>query len=240
MGKFWPACVAFVITCTGTTVFREPDDTSENGPLASCYIFMFSVFLLLWDLRVYPRTLRKQWNLFQFIIEFCIAEFIMEQLLFDFWFPLEKSLIAAIPKLGEYIEKGFKKLGQDINLECFKSDKVGNYASYTLSIFFLIAVLHATRAIDLRILECGISTFFSDTYSRFKRFMMENTPRIFTKERDDTRCNKYRNHNYNQSVMMSNYSNSDFSDEYDELPIDFEYVPCKIGKKDSYYKRYRK
>lgn len=58
MGSFLAACMAYFLNSYGIMIFLEAKDV-KGGPLLSSYIFMFSLFILLWHQRVYPKSLRK-------------------------------------------------------------------------------------------------------------------------------------------------------------------------------------
>ncbi|KAJ8973714.1 hypothetical protein NQ317_009308 [Molorchus minor] len=154
MGKFLPVFLTFILQLCGVKIFRDVGEQVE-GPLAATYIFLFAIFLLLWDIRLYPNSLRKL-GLFQYFVEFLIAQFLFENILLDFWFPLEVTLLLLPLELASTVEE---MLTTYANLACgplcegLRDERAGLVLSYVLSVFFLIAVLHATRAIDLRELE---------------------------------------------------------------------------------------
>lgn len=58
MGNLIPVFVAFVLNCCGVYLFIDPK-LSGCGPYVSMLIFNFAVFLLLWDVRLYPTSMRK-------------------------------------------------------------------------------------------------------------------------------------------------------------------------------------
>ncbi|KAJ8939242.1 hypothetical protein NQ318_015200 [Aromia moschata] len=135
--------------------FREPSDVG-TGPLVATYVFIFSVFLLLWDIRLYPKSLRKLGRLCQCFIEFVIAAFLFENILMDFWFPLEIGVLALPQKAAGLIEDLLATGSWNCPTSLcdgLRSEQTGYVLSYLLSFFFLFAVLQATRAIDLRELE---------------------------------------------------------------------------------------
>lgn len=57
MGKFAPVFLAYILNCFGVNIFREATPGCE--PLISCLIFLAAVFFLLWDMKLYPTSLRK-------------------------------------------------------------------------------------------------------------------------------------------------------------------------------------
>lgn len=84
-----------------------------------------------------------------------MATFLLEHLLSDFWLPLEDAVIAGLPKLANWQKELVKQSGWDVEVICdfLKKPMAGVVASYTLSVFFLLCVLHATRIIDFRLLK---------------------------------------------------------------------------------------
>lgn len=79
----------------------------------------------------------------------------MEHIMNDFWFPLEASMIAFLPKVADYEACVLKQFGWKSPgmLRFLKSDISHVMASYAMSLFFLVTMLHATRLIDLRLLR---------------------------------------------------------------------------------------
>lgn len=76
----------------------------------------------------------------------------------DFWFPLEAALMSAPAKLAEHVEE-LLQTGEwscEAFCEFLKDESTGLIASYVASTDFLIIVLHAIRAIDLRALQLVI------------------------------------------------------------------------------------
>lgn len=68
MGNLAAVTAAFILRTYGINIFREPKDVG-GGPLFSSYFFLFASYLLLYDLRLYPKSLRALGKLSQFIIE---------------------------------------------------------------------------------------------------------------------------------------------------------------------------
>lgn len=68
MSNIVAVLVAYIICCNGILIFREPKEVG-TGPLISCYLFMLAAALLLYDLSVYPQSLRKLGVIFQTIVE---------------------------------------------------------------------------------------------------------------------------------------------------------------------------
>lgn len=58
MGSFLPVFLAFILNSYGIYIFLEPK-LPGCGPFLSLIIFMFAAFVLLWDIRLYPKSLRK-------------------------------------------------------------------------------------------------------------------------------------------------------------------------------------
>ncbi|XP_057671424.1 uncharacterized protein LOC130903377 [Diorhabda carinulata] len=142
------------------------------GPLVSSYLFLLALFLLLCELEVYPASLRKLGTIFQNIIEMFIAAFIAEIIIVGFWFPLEANVMRALEKSADVIEE---LVWSDNYWNCdtlcnILRSRIARYVvSYMLSAFFLIIVLHASRAIDLRALDEGVDCFINDIVFRVKR-----------------------------------------------------------------------
>nr|CAI5869752.1 unnamed protein product [Callosobruchus analis] len=84
----------------------------------------------------------------------------MENLMIDFWFPLE----GAVSELPSKMADGLDEIITCGSLcEALRSDKTKVAASYMMSGLLLLMVLHATRMIDLRKLAEGPS-FFSGIF----------------------------------------------------------------------------
>lgn len=73
----------------------------------------------------------------------------------DFWFPLELVVLRAASVLADFLEEMLQSGSWPCDTVCdvLRNEYTSYVASYMLSVFFLLAVLHATRAIDLRELE---------------------------------------------------------------------------------------
>lgn len=52
----------------GVNIFRNPKDVG-SGPLVSSYMFIFTLFLLFYDLKIFPTSLRSLGGLSQIVIE---------------------------------------------------------------------------------------------------------------------------------------------------------------------------
>ncbi|XP_057671445.1 uncharacterized protein LOC130903394 [Diorhabda carinulata] len=172
MGKFLSVIICYLLICSGYQFFREYTRVSDESMWPS-YIFLTSVLLLLYDLRLYPKTLRKLDKYSQITIEFLVALFLMEHILYDFWFPLETGTEMALIKLADKIDESKIENVQQFETvsESIKSSTCKIIAIYILSIFFLLSVLHAIRAVDFRALQDGPSCFFGDISYRLKRFL---------------------------------------------------------------------
>lgn len=79
----------------------------------------------------------------------------MEHLVSDFWLPLEEAVIAAMPQIATFEIYLVRQSGWDIKVigDFFQKKIARILASYALSTFFLMSVLHATRIIDFRLLR---------------------------------------------------------------------------------------
>ncbi|XP_019878073.1 uncharacterized protein LOC109605924 [Aethina tumida] len=167
MAHLVSAALAFTLVYLGKTIFREVPDYKDNGRLASCYVFLIAIFFLLWYYGTYPNSFRKNWFI-QFWLEFLIAEFIMEQLLVNFWFPLEKTLVEVLPKVGRKIENTLMNPPFEtyVDMDWTEDSTFGLIASYVLSCFFLVAVLHAIKVFDLKSFKFGTMNYSKKNISK--------------------------------------------------------------------------
>lgn len=87
--------------------------------------------------------------------------FFMEVIMNDFWLPLDAAMGVFLPKVADFekdiLEKGGWE-GEGI-LQFLREDNAKVVASYLLSIFFLLAVLHATRIVDFRLLRYFLTQY---------------------------------------------------------------------------------
>lgn len=58
MGLFLPVFLAFILNSRGYFIFVAAK-LPGCGPYLSMLVFMFAAFILLWDVRLYPTSLRK-------------------------------------------------------------------------------------------------------------------------------------------------------------------------------------
>ena len=72
----------------------------------------------------------------------------MENLVYDFWFPTENFVL----QVAFLVNENIKVTGLDIK-DMLDSVPLALIASYCISTFFLITVLHGTRVIDVRLLR---------------------------------------------------------------------------------------
>lgn len=88
-------------------------------------------------------------------MQFFIATFLLEHLVSDFWLPLEEATMNFLPKVAEIEDDLLKQSGWDSEVltDFLKKEQTGILSSYTLSIFFFMCVLHATRVVDFRLLR---------------------------------------------------------------------------------------
>ncbi|XP_074031042.1 uncharacterized protein [Leptinotarsa decemlineata] len=226
MGKLLAVALALILVCNGQQIFRETVPI-EAGPLLSLYTFMAAIFLLLYDLRLYPTSLRKLDGFGQTFIEFLVSAFLMENIMLDFWIPLIATITQEmLPNFADFLDETM--LDKDWNCADFcdfiKSDTFATVISYVLSIFFLIAVLHAIRAIDLRAFEDGPGCFFGDIFFRVKRFFRRKLrslgfgvrKRVKIRESIDKKNGKNKSNNVaNLSKNKDPCLGDDKLDEYD-------------------------
>ncbi|KAJ8971127.1 hypothetical protein NQ314_000859 [Rhamnusium bicolor] len=179
MGKLLPIFAVTIILSNGFFIFRDQDEPYKGNVVIPCYIFLFSLFLLLCEMRIYPKSLRKLGRLGQTIIEYFIATFIMENLLTDFWIPLETQLLIGLAKLSVQLEETLQSFDIVCGAVCdvLGSEMAGLAARTILSLFFLLAVLQATRAIDFGQLRCGVGFFFTDILFRLKWYFKRTVMR---------------------------------------------------------------
>lgn len=172
MGHLIPVLAAFILNCCGICLFIDPK-LSGCGPYLSTLIFNLAVFVLLWDIRLYPTSMRKlgtccssilqvsnikcrkAFNFFILSFQFFIAALITEHLVADFWLPLEEDVMHLLPKIADVEEELLRQGGFEIDAitEFLRKEETQIAASYLLSLFFLLCVLHATRIIDFRLLR---------------------------------------------------------------------------------------
>ncbi|XP_028128267.1 uncharacterized protein LOC114324601 [Diabrotica virgifera virgifera] len=172
MGKFLAVSSAYLLICSGYQIFRVPFDPLIQY-LIPFYIFLTAVFLLLYDLRLYPKPLRKLDKLSQTAVEFLVAVFLMENIILDFWIPLQDGTASVTYTLAEKLDEinYYEFYPLRIITEILETSIFNTCVIYILSIFFLLSCLHAIRAVDFRALDEGPSCFFSDIVYRSKRFM---------------------------------------------------------------------
>ncbi|XP_028128269.1 uncharacterized protein LOC114324602 isoform X2 [Diabrotica virgifera virgifera] len=170
MGNIIGILIALVYIACNQEIFKKsPSD--PPGPLVSTYLFLLALFILLCELQVYPASLRKLGTIPQVVLEVFLATFIAEIIIVDFWFPLESiamdNLIHIADLFEELLSSG--KWNCDVVCDMLRSHSARYSVSYAISTFFLFTVLHATRFIDIRTLDGGISCFFGDILGRSKR-----------------------------------------------------------------------
>lgn len=73
----------------------------------------------------------------------------------DFWLPLEEDVMHLLPKIADVEEELLRQGGFQCETitEFLRKEQTQIAASYCLSLFFLISVMHATRVVDLRLLR---------------------------------------------------------------------------------------
>ncbi|XP_025834039.1 uncharacterized protein LOC112905577 [Agrilus planipennis] len=102
--------------------------------------------------------------------------FIMEYILVDFWNPLENYLITTTPRVGESFYDFLQRSGIGCKIifcdiaDFLRCDVAAIMSSYTMSLFFLTCVLHATRVVDFRLLSSGCKIFGKDIVIRLRKF----------------------------------------------------------------------
>ncbi|XP_068905770.1 uncharacterized protein Ttc19 isoform X2 [Tenebrio molitor] len=171
MGKFCSVLVASLQYLFTIYVFKKPDLTG-CGPLISSLTVLLAVSLILWSLPLYPRRLRKLMTGGNCLAQYLIAVFLIEYIMGCFWFPLEAAVLALLPKTASIVEQFFAHHDIVCHLPCdfLKREGTGMFISYFLSFLILLAAMHATRIINLKLLASGITPFIHDVTRRLQRF----------------------------------------------------------------------
>ncbi|KAK9870416.1 hypothetical protein WA026_007985 [Henosepilachna vigintioctopunctata] len=152
MVGYAPALLAMALNLDGVNIFKEPK-ALFTGPYLSYFIFMFAIFVILTHINLYPSYFRKLCWCGNILIEFFWSQFMFEYLLHEFWFPVDETVSSIIANSIENADQ-YEQLEPMKNiLEALKSDNTGIVCSYLLSCFFLSAALHATKIIDLRMIN---------------------------------------------------------------------------------------
>ncbi|XP_049822023.1 uncharacterized protein LOC126265264 [Aethina tumida] len=86
-----PQIVALILTCF-EVYYRDLLTANENGPILSCYLFLFSTFLISWQAKILLDYFRLT-NPMKCFLEFLLAYVFIEYELLYVWMPLEKMLI---------------------------------------------------------------------------------------------------------------------------------------------------
>ncbi|VEN52919.1 unnamed protein product [Callosobruchus maculatus] len=178
MTNLFSVFVSYLSLSLGYQIYRSPPEVEESAPFLSLLIFLTTLLLLLVNLDIYPSSLRRLGWFGMLIVEdacvffqFLLSYFVMENLMIDFWFPLEGAVTQLPSKIAD---------GLDEIVTCgrvcdgLRSDNTKVAASYMMSGILLLMVLHATRMIDLRKLAEGPSAFFgtygSDSYYHCQKY----------------------------------------------------------------------
>lgn len=90
-----------------------------------------------------------------YFIQFFVATILTEHLVSDFWLPLEEDTMHLLPKIAEIEAELLKQGGFECETitEFLKQEQTQIAASYILSLYFLLSVMHATRVVDIRLLR---------------------------------------------------------------------------------------
>ncbi|KAI4464254.1 flavin monoamine oxidase [Holotrichia oblita] len=171
------------------------------------------------------RSIRHRNDVILFSPQFLTAAFLMEHIMTDFWFPLESSLMALLPKIAAAEEELLKQGGWESGgiFTPLKYNGTQVVASYMLSLFFLFAVLHATRVIDLRLLtNCGPGVFAKDIGQRFNK-LKKRVQKLVARRRQvkfRLNCKSSRSKSFASSHESSDFEDCDcncpFGDTDDE------------------------
>lgn len=167
--SYAPGLLVLALNLDGIRIFKEPKAPC-TGPFLSTVLFMLAEFFLLTNCPLYPNCLRKLWGCGRIFIQFVITEYLFEFILIEVWFPMEDATTSFMTSLIDSVEQteGLEILKPV--MEMLKCESSAIVASYFLSTFCLIAVLHATKLIDVRILDCGLAPFVQDVCRRLTQF----------------------------------------------------------------------
>lgn len=96
--------------------------------------------------------------MFHFFLQFAVSMLLMEIIMNNFWFPLEIGFISFLPKVADFISETMYKHGFTCTGVCdfaqmLKWPGTLLLASYLLSIFFFLCIVHATRVVDFRLIR---------------------------------------------------------------------------------------
>ncbi|XP_022901025.1 uncharacterized protein [Onthophagus taurus] len=151
MGRCGPVFLAFLLSCFGINIFIK--ERSGCEPLISSLIFLTSIMVVLWQLRLYPASFRKLSIHFLYVVEFFFSAFLMEHLMVHFWTPLEERMTEFLPKISDFEDEILKQGGWACGglFTFLRWDETLVGASYLLSLFFLFGALHGIRALDFRL-----------------------------------------------------------------------------------------
>ncbi|RZC35700.1 hypothetical protein BDFB_011895 [Asbolus verrucosus] len=165
MGKFSSVAAAYVHFFYGPFIFKEPN-FHECSPALSSFIVVFAASCVLWSLPLYPSRLRKLFWPCNWMVQYLTALYLLEFAIGKVWVPLETAVINLPVAMASFLEN---YLGCQDSCGFLKSRGAGVFCSYSLSALILLATLHSTRIINLRLLSDGITPFMWDITRRVKR-----------------------------------------------------------------------
>ncbi|XP_019878726.2 uncharacterized protein LOC109606632 [Aethina tumida] len=178
MGNFAPTALAFLLTYYGTMIFTKLEDEL----CTSCCIFLLTIFFLIWNCGINLKSLKRHWCL-QLCIELLISKFTMEELLVQFWYPLEDTVLGVFPRLAINLETVLSEPPFEyyVNMDWLHGPITRALISILISSFLLVTILHVTRTIDLRGLEQGPRFFLHDTYAKLIRYATKRVSKLLKK-----------------------------------------------------------
>ncbi|XP_022901024.1 uncharacterized protein [Onthophagus taurus] len=214
MGRCGPVFLAFLLSCFGINIFIK--ERSGCEPLISSLIFLTSIMVVLWQLRLYPASFRKLSIHFLYVVEFFFSAFLMEHLMVHFWTPLEERMTEFLPKISDFEDEILKQGGWACGglFTFLRWDETLVGASYLLSLFFLFGALHGIRALDFRLIRYGgVSVFLTDVCDRAYKLKRRIMKMFFTKRK----CPNYRRIPRNTLAYQSGNNGISLDDSDDDF-----------------------
>lgn len=136
------------------------------------------------------------------LFQILAASFLIDSALVCVWFPVENYVLSLSQRMLRWYAS-FAKSNSGIQNALFQILRIlFNPTSlvtfcYLLSVLFLLCVLHATRAVDFRLIRAaGVPCFVEDATRRFNRGIQRalwflNKIKLFNKHRKTRRKSRY-------------------------------------------------
>ncbi|XP_045471424.1 uncharacterized protein LOC123678439 isoform X2 [Harmonia axyridis] len=140
---------------------------------------------------------------------------------------VEESFSCLITHIVEILDQWDQMEPMKNILEALKCETTGIVCSYLLSCFFLLASLHASKVIDVSILDCGIAPFVQDVYKTAEDFFISSLVNFSSNKscgkpkRAKSKCNECPSN----SCKKKDFEETDDDDEGDWQP------PKKCGRR---------